>query len=163
MNQVVFHSLYSWLLKKLPALIIKPLFSVERIKKDFEVDLASQPQVALWLSPPVPWIEVALRFTNKSPAPVLVDRILFRIKMGYHIMDAASLEILSIQSKETKSESIRLFLSGLQRDVIKGQFDESSRLRFGCQIAIAGFCECKLGSFKVVREFTLQGNAIPIN
>ena len=146
-----------WLIKFLPKFIVRWFYGPEKVANDFEIDLTSDLPVQIYNVNTQPVLNLKIRYTNISPLPILIDRLLVNLTLNSCQIDGAMLERVKIPPKKTNDPVVvRILLSDIQRTGIKDFRDAAQKLGVGQRVNIAlhVYGECAVGPFekKVSKE-----------
>jgi len=149
MLEVLWSTILGLIASLTPGVFLRLFMTVERVKKDFEVDLRSEAPVDLTFSGAVPDLDVWLRCTNKSAVPVVVDRVLFKIWVGQPIIDGAILQRTTVGPKENRKLYFHSILSNAQQAAIKKHVKEEGLLDVPIEFHMEVHYDCKVGPFRL--------------
>jgi hypothetical protein len=161
MLDVVTNSTVGMVLRLLPGFMLKRIFKVSQLQEEFEITLSGSSPVKISTNPSTPFVEVNLRFTNKSAIPVIIDRVLFEV--GNIPADFANLRRWQVGSKKTiEYVPTRHFLNELQRQSIERCVDTQTRhIKDSVRVQILVIGDSRIGPFTIDKHFSIGGDAMP--
>ena len=140
-----------WLTKWLPKFLVRRFYGPEKVANDLEIDLTSDSPVQIYNVNTQPVLHLGIRYTNLSPLPIWIDRLLVSLTLNSCQIDGAMLERVKIQPKQTQDPVVfRMLLSEIQRTGVKDFRDAAQKLGVGQRVNIAlhAYGECAVGSFE---------------
>jgi len=138
------------------------LITLESLGRNLEIDIRSKNSIIFDLNTSVPNVNVWLRFTNKNPLNIVVDRVVVDLWIGQPLLEGAIFNKIELKPLETNN-SVRFnsTLNEHQKSYLLSRIEAVGTENLVSLNRLIVYCQSKLGLFE--RSFPITDITPKIN